>query len=117
MSTVLKFSPLPHRQPRPSGTRLSPPYILTNVAAVLATVEGLQIHTPEDLRYAIFLLELANICIRLVIKQVEREAVRRRLLAESTRIDQLIDVVRSDAAHLLAKNSQLDLLSSAPWFG
>lgn len=100
MSTILKFHRLPQRQAGLNRARLAPSYILANVAAVLATVENLQIQTSEDLRYAIFLLELANICIRLVIKQVERGAARERLLAQSTRIDRLIDVVRGDRQRL-----------------
>lgn len=100
MAKVLEFQRPPQRKPQLNRARPAPFYVLSNVAALLATVEGLQIQTPEDLRYAIFLLELANICIRLVIRQVESGTARERFLAQSARIDRLIDDARSESAHL-----------------
>jgi len=48
-----------------------------------------------------FLLELANICIRLIIGQTDlNDATRTTLLAQSARIDTLIETTRREAAHL-----------------
>jgi hypothetical protein len=65
MATVLKFH-RPH--PPKSGANRSRPtasHILTNVAALLSRVERLEIQTTEDLRESFFILDLANMCIRL----------------------------------------------------
>ena len=100
MSTVLKF-PRPHqRNPRSGRLRQRPSDVLTNVAALVSGVEGLQIQTTEDVRDAIFILDLANSCIRLLIRQTGIGAAREHLLAQSATIDQLIKAARGEAAHL-----------------
>ena len=91
MSTVLKF----HR-PRFRG----PSDILANLASLLSRVEDLQIETTEDLHHAIFSLDLANQCIRLLIRQIGIGTTREHLLAQSARINQLLETARSDAANL-----------------
>jgi hypothetical protein len=73
---------------------------LINVGALVSSVQGLQIQTTDDLRDAIFILDLANMCIRLLVGQIGSGAAREHLLAQSTRIDQLIAAARSEAAHL-----------------
>ena len=101
MSTVLKFQPPHEWKPGtpPSGKTLSD--ILANVAALLSQVEALEIQTTDDVRQAMFLLELANICIRLIIGQTDlNDATRTTLLAQSARIDTLIETTRREAAHL-----------------
>jgi hypothetical protein len=100
MATVLKFH-RPH--PPKSGANRSRPtasHILTNVAALLSRVERLEIQTTEDLRESFFILDLANMCIRLFIGQIDSGAARKQLLSHSARIDQLIEAARSEAAHL-----------------
>jgi hypothetical protein len=52
------------------------------------------------LRDAIFILDLANMCIRLLVGQIGSGAAREHLLAQSATIDQLIAAARSEAAHL-----------------
>src|SRR6266404_1006522 len=100
MSAVLKFQ-LPHqRNPRPDRSRQRPSDVLTNVTALVSGVEGLQIQTTEDVRDAIFILDLANTCIRLLIRQIGSGAAGEHLLAQSARIDQLIEAARGEAAHL-----------------
>jgi hypothetical protein len=73
---------------------------LTHVAALLSSVEGLQIGTPEDLRRAILVLDLANMCIQVFIAQIRSGTTREHLLAKSGRIDQLIGAARSKVAQL-----------------
>jgi hypothetical protein len=73
---------------------------LINVAALVSSVEGLEIQTAEELRDAIFVLDLANMCIRLLVGEIGRGKAREHLLAQSARIDQLIDVARSEVAQL-----------------
>jgi len=78
------------------------PYILANVAALLSRVQALDIQTTDHARQAIFLLELANVCIRLIIGQTNlNEATRATLLAQSATIDMRIETARREAAHLL----------------
>jgi hypothetical protein len=107
MSTVLKFHR--PRQPKsgPNRSRPDPSEILTNVAALLSRVEALQIETTEDLRQALFILDLANMCIRLFIGQLQSETTRKQLLAQSARIDQLIEAARSEAAQKLSLSNYL----------
>src|SRR5436853_1312723 len=100
MSTVLNFHRPHQRNPRLDRSRQRPSGVLTNVAALVSGVEGLQIQTTEDVRDAIFILDLANSCIRLLIRQIGGGTAREDLLAQSVRIDQLIEAARGEAAHL-----------------
>jgi hypothetical protein len=100
MSTVLKFHQPHQRKLRPDRSRQRPFDVLTNVTALLSSVEGLQIHTMEDLRRAILILDLANMCIQLRVGQILSGTTREHLLAQSARIDQLIEAARGEAAHL-----------------
>ncbi|APO52107.1 blr7684 [Bradyrhizobium diazoefficiens USDA 110] len=101
MSSVLRF-----QRPRklksgtsPSDQRL--PDVLANVAALLSQVEALKIKTADDARQAIFLLELANTCIRLIVGQTNLdEEVRKALLAHSAMIDMRLGAARRDASIL-----------------
>lgn len=104
MSTVLKFRP-DRRKSEPSLLSLTSSNILTNIAALVAQVEALRIQETEDLRQAIFLLDLASTSIRLIIRQINiDETARTALMAQSGRIDQLIDAVREEAPHIFEKN-------------
>ncbi|TYO66808.1 hypothetical protein FXV83_09565 [Bradyrhizobium hipponense] len=101
MSSVLQFQ-RPYQgksETSPSCQRL--PDILANVAALLSQVQALDIQATDDARQAIFLLELANVCIRLIIGQTNlNEATRATLLAQSATIDMRIETARREAAHL-----------------
>ena len=100
MSTVLKFYRPHQRKPRLDRSRQRPSDVLTNIAALVSSVEGLQIQTTDDLRDAIFILDLANICIRSLVIQIGSGTGREHLMAQSARIDQLIEAARGEAAHL-----------------
>jgi len=100
MPTVPKFHRPHQRNPRLDRSHQRPSDVLTNVVALVSSVEGLQIQTTEDVRDAIFILDLANTCIRLLIMQIGRGTAREHLLAQSVRIDQLIEAARGEAAHL-----------------
>jgi hypothetical protein len=100
MSTVLKFHQPHQRRPRQDRSHQKPFDVLTNVAALVSSVEGLQIQTTDDLRDAIFILDLANMCIRLLVGQIGSGTAREHLLAQSVRIDQLIEAARGEVAHL-----------------
>jgi hypothetical protein len=74
---------------------------LANIAALLSQVQALEIQTADDIRRAIFSLELANDCIRLILGQTKlNETTRTTLLGQSERIDLLIAATRKEAAHL-----------------
>ncbi|WP_164937280.1 hypothetical protein [Bradyrhizobium vignae] len=80
------------------------PDILANIAALLSQVQALDIRTTDDIRQAIFILELANGCIRLLVGQTKlNEATRTSLLAQSARIDLLIAETRRETAHLFGE--------------
>ncbi|UQR62280.1 hypothetical protein LRP30_36805 [Bradyrhizobium sp. C-145] len=80
------------------------PEIVANVAALLSQVQSLEIQTTDDIRQAIFILELANGCIRLIVGQTKlNETTRTTLLAQSTKIDLLIAETRREAAHLFGE--------------
>jgi hypothetical protein len=67
----------------------------------LSQVEVLKIKTADDARQAIFLLELANTCIRLIVGQTNLdEEVRKALLAHSAMIDMRLGAARRDASIL-----------------
>jgi hypothetical protein len=67
----------------------------------MSQVRVLDVQTPDDIRQAIFILELANACIRLILGQTKsNETTRTALLAQSERIDLLIAATRKEAAHL-----------------
>lgn len=75
--------------------------ILTDVSALLSRVEALEIRTAEDLRQALFIIDLANTCIRLLIGQIKLNGTTKaKLLAQSRRSAQLMEATRRDAAHL-----------------
>ncbi|UVO26968.1 hypothetical protein [Bradyrhizobium arachidis] len=104
MSTLVKFQP-PYQR-RSSLSRPMSSDILTTVVALVAQVEALQIQTTEDLRQAIFILDLANTSIRLIIRQINMdEAARTTLMAQSGRIQQLIEAVRKEAPHLFENDN------------
>jgi hypothetical protein len=72
-----------------------------NVLALLSHVQVLEIQTIDDARQAMFLLELANGCIRLIVGQTKlNETTRTTLLAQSARIDLLIAETRREATCL-----------------
>lgn len=103
MSAVLKFR-RDCRKSEPSLSRLTSSHILTNVAALVAQVEALRIERTEDLRQAIFLLDLASTSVRLIIRQINiDETARTALMVQSDRIDQLIGAAREEAPHLFEK--------------
>ncbi|WOH62856.1 MULTISPECIES: hypothetical protein [Bradyrhizobium] len=78
---------------------------MANIAALLSQVQALEIQTTDDIRQAIFSLELANGCIRLILGQAKlNETTRTTLLAQSERIDLLIAATRREAAHLFQAN-------------
>ncbi|MCK1682266.1 hypothetical protein IVA87_23375 [Bradyrhizobium sp. 147] len=57
-----------------------------------------------DIRRAVFILELANSCIRLIVGQTQlNEATRTALLAQSAKIDLFIAETRREAAHLFGE--------------
>ncbi|MBK3666279.1 hypothetical protein JJE66_34325 [Bradyrhizobium diazoefficiens] len=101
MSSVLKF-----RQPYKANSETIPscqrlPDIAANVVALLSQVQALEIQTKDDIRPAIFILELATNRIRLIVGQTKlNETTRTTLLAQSTRIELLIAATRREAAHL-----------------
>ncbi|UQR62254.1 hypothetical protein LRP30_36620 [Bradyrhizobium sp. C-145] len=101
MSSVLKF-----RQPHNANSKTSPsrqklPDILANIAALLSRVQALEIQTIDDARQAIFILELANGCIRVIVGQIPlNETARTTLPAQSARIDLLIAETRREATCL-----------------
>lgn len=100
MSKVLKFRP-DQRKSGPSLLRPRSSDILANIAALVAQVEALEIQTIEDLRQAVFLLDLANSSIRLIIRQINMDEIARMtLVAQSGRIEQLIEAVRTEAPYL-----------------
>ncbi|UWU90769.1 hypothetical protein [Bradyrhizobium sp. CB1015] len=101
MSSVLIFRQHNNKksQTRSPGQRLSD--ILANIGALLSQVQALDIQTTDDIRQAVFLLELANGCIRLIVGQTTlNETTRTTLLAQSARIDFLIAETRREASHL-----------------
>lgn len=79
MSAVLKFR-RDCRKSEPSLSRLTSSHILTNVAALVAQVEALRIERTEDLRQAIFLLDLASTSVRLIIRQINIDETARTAL-------------------------------------
>lgn len=46
---------------------------MANIAALLSQVQTLEIQTTDDIRQAIFNLELANGCTRLILGQTQIE--------------------------------------------
>lgn len=101
MSSVIKFE-----RPSKAKTVTSPSYygprdVLVNVLALLSQVQALGIQTVDDARHAIFLLEVANGCIRLIVGQTKlNETTKTTLLAQSARIDLLIAETRREATCL-----------------
>jgi hypothetical protein len=101
MSSVLKFQRPYKEKSHTSPSRQRLPDILAQVAALLSQVQALDIQTPDEARQAIFLLELANVCLRLIIGYGKLdEATRATLLAQSATIDMRIETARREAAQL-----------------
>jgi hypothetical protein len=98
--TVLNLQPRYRRKAEPSNSRPEAPDMLSNVIALLTRVEGQAIQTSEDVRQAIFMLDLANMCIRIVVSSIESGTAKGNLLAQCARIDQLIEVARKEAVHI-----------------
>lgn len=101
MSSVLQFQRPCQSKSAANSLCQRLPDILGNIAALLSEVQALEIQTTDDVRQAIFSLELANGCIRLILGQTKlNETIRTTLLAHSERIDLLIAATRREAAHL-----------------
>ncbi|SCB54788.1 hypothetical protein GA0061098_103056 [Bradyrhizobium shewense] len=101
MSSVLKFRQPHNAKSKTYRSRQKLPDILANIAALLSRVQALEIQTIDDARQAIFILELANGCIRLIVGQTSlNETTRTTLLAQSARIDLLIAETRREATCL-----------------
>lgn len=99
MSSVIKLQQPSKAKSATSPSCYGPPDILVNVLALLSQFQALE--TLDDARQAIFLLELANGCIRLIVGQTKlNETTRTTLLAQSARIDLLIAETRSEATCL-----------------
>ncbi|WP_177248760.1 hypothetical protein [Bradyrhizobium sp. Ghvi] len=101
MSPVLKFCQPHNAKSNTYRSRQKLPDILANIAALLSRVQALEIQTKDDARQAIFLLELANGCIRLMVGQTPLNVTTRTTpLAQSARIDLLIAETRREATCL-----------------
>ena len=100
MSAVLTFHRSHQPKPRQTAPRHRPPDALIHIAALVSSIESRQIETVEELRDAIFILDLANTCINLFVKQIERGAAREHLLEQSAKIGQLITAARCEIAQL-----------------
>lgn len=105
MSTVLEF-----RRPRRCQTwskrsGFDPRAILTQVGALVSTVETQEPSSAEDLGRAIFILELANASIRLLIGQLSSRTTANQLISQSERIDQLLTAARGELRTLFEKQS------------
>lgn len=96
MSKLLRFSRPNERRPEPDRSLQKTSVILPNIAALLSRVDSLQIQTTDDLRLAIFMLELANLCIRLIVGQIRNGLTRKQLLAQSAKIGQLLETARCE---------------------
>ncbi|WP_271523646.1 hypothetical protein [Bradyrhizobium sp. CCBAU 53380] len=104
MSSVLTFRQ-PHNAKKTTPSPQKLPEILANVAALLAQVQSLNIQTTDDIRHAIFILELTNSCIRLLIERTKLdETIITSLLTQSAMIDLRIAETRREAAHLFGEN-------------
>ncbi|MBB4364985.1 hypothetical protein GGD66_003461 [Bradyrhizobium sp. CIR48] len=100
MSSVLEFR-RPYKKTATSPSCYGLPDVLRNVVAWLAQVQAFEIQTLDDARQAIFILELANGCIQLIVGQTRlNETTRTTLLAQSARIDLLIAETRREATCL-----------------
>jgi hypothetical protein len=95
MSRVLRF-PRPDQRPEPDRSLQETFVILPNIAALLSRVESLQIQTTDDLRLAIFMLDLANMCIPLTVGQIPNGLSRKQLLAQSAKIGHLLETARCE---------------------
>lgn len=96
MPKVLRFPRPDERRPGPDRSLRELPAIASSAVALLTGVESLQIRTTEDLRRAIFMLDLANTCIRLIVSQIRNGSTRKQLLAQSAKIDQLLETARCE---------------------
>ncbi|MBB4366752.1 hypothetical protein GGD65_007826 [Bradyrhizobium sp. CIR18] len=100
MSSVLEFR-RPYKKTAASPSCYGLPDVLRNVVAWLAQVQAFEIQTIDDARQAIFILELANGCIQLIVGQTRlKETTRTTLLSQSARIDLLIAETRREATCL-----------------
>jgi len=104
MSSVLKFRQPHNAKSKTYRSRQKLSEILANIVALLSQVQALEIQTLDDARQAIFILELANGCIRLIVGQTKlNETTRTTLLAQSAQIDLLIAETRREATCLFER--------------
>ncbi|MCP3475952.1 hypothetical protein NLM33_37575 [Bradyrhizobium sp. CCGUVB1N3] len=100
MATILNFPQLDPGRSEQDRSHSEASEVMSLAASLLSKIHSEGIRTANDLRDVIVFLERANACIRLLIGRIESGATRKRLEAQSRRIDQLIATTRMNATHL-----------------
>jgi hypothetical protein len=85
-------------RPRPSIS--NPLAALADLSARVAEIGQMRFESSEDMQEAVFLLGLLNARARQLIRQIDGEESRTRLLTHSERIRELIEIASRKAADL-----------------
>lgn len=88
--------PFPNR--RRGDPASDPVAALAGLAARVAEIGLMPLETRQDMRDALFLLELSNARARQLIVAIDDQECQARLLAHSERISELVEVARRKAA-------------------
>lgn len=73
---------------------------LEAIGKVVSSLDVAKIRSRADITRMLCVLELANKCIRVVLKDVAGDGVREQLIGESERLIDLIEVARQRVADL-----------------
>lgn len=96
MSNVLVF--LPSKRRRRPNSDLSG--ALASLAAQVTQIGDTQMKTKQEMQQALLLLELLNARARRLIGRIGDDAGRTRLLTQSARIGELVEIARRCVAAL-----------------
>lgn len=73
---------------------------LEAISGVVSSLDVTRIRSSEDATRALYILELANKCIRVVLREVHGTFAKNALIDQSDRLIELIDVARNKLVNL-----------------
>jgi hypothetical protein len=97
MSNIVNIVPRVRRRYRSDRDQLAG---LARAGARAAAIGQMPLQTKTDMQQAIFLLGLSNAYVRQFISNISDSEVRARLIAQSERVEALVEIARQEAAAL-----------------
>lgn len=85
---------LPVSNRRCANVAPDPMVALAGIAARVAEIGQMPLHSKQDMQEALLLLDLSNVRARQLIGEIDDQESRTRLLVHSERISDLVEIAR-----------------------